>query len=107
MRSSFGSPSTKIIAPGSEGSSFKLMTTVNFDNHKSGSGRARRAAGVFLLVFCEETNRSVIRRKFDRVVLLAGAEFEDFPPHPGRHSRDRIDAKHRLAERADGLASQV
>ena len=41
----------------------------------------------------------VAGREIDRVVLLAGAEFEDLAQHAGRHRRDRIDAKHRLAGR--------
>src|SRR5258707_7364043 len=51
--------------------------------------------------------RSVVWRKFDRVVLLAGAEFEDFPQHSGRHGRNRIDPKYRLAGRADDLVGHA
>ncbi len=35
--------------------------------------------------------------------MLAGAEFEDFPEHAGRHGRNRIDTEHRRTGRADDL----
>src|SRR5436190_20234030 len=45
--------------------------------------------------------RSVIRRKFHRRVLLAGAEFKDLSQHSWGHRGNWIDPKHRLARRTD------
>src|SRR4051812_32636252 len=53
--------------------------------------------------------RSIVRRKFNRGVLLTRPEFEDLPEHSRRHGRNRIDAKHRLAGCTDdfiGYADQ-
>src|SRR5258707_15380262 len=49
----------------------------------------------------------IVGREFDRVVWLAGAEFKDLSQDPGRHRRYRINAKHRLPERADDLVSHA
>src|SRR2546421_10100685 len=48
-----------------------------------------------------EIVRSVVRRKFHRRVLLAGAEFKDLAQHSWRHRGNWIDSKHRLARRTD------
>jgi MFS family permease len=60
-----------------------------------------------------ESSRSIVVRivrrrwKIDRVVLLAGAEFEDFPQQPRRHRRNRIDVDHGVVRRANHLISDA
>src|SRR3954449_4398347 len=49
----------------------------------------------------EATYALIIRRELDRVVLLAGVEFENLAQHAGRHRRNRIDAQHWRSRRAD------